>query len=77
MVLWPDVPSVSAPTDQVQQKLEANNVFTIARRSVELGGQNQELMYLSLRFINNIWVLAELKLTIGSASVGVGCSRSA
>ena len=58
-------------TDQVQQKLETNNVFLIARRQVDVGGLNQELMYMSLKFINNIWVLIEVKAAPGSATVGV------
>lgn len=59
------------PTDQIQLKLEANNVFTIARRQVDVGGVNQELMYMSLKFINNIWVLVEVKVAHGASSVGV------
>ena len=58
-------------SDQVQQKLEANNVFLIARRQVDVGGVTQELMYMSLKFINNIWVLAEVKVTPGGSSIGV------
>lgn len=58
-------------SDQVEERLKFNNIFTIARRSVDVGGQPQELMYLSLKFVNNIWVLAELKITPGSASISV------
>ncbi|CAI8037803.1 AP-2 complex subunit beta [Geodia barretti] len=38
------VDNVSLTPDQVQQKLETNNVFLIARRQVDVGGLNQELM---------------------------------
>ena len=62
---------VLPPSDQIQQKLEANNVFLIARRQVDVGGTNQELMYMSLKFINNIWVLAEVKVAPGSTTLGV------
>ena len=46
-------------------------MFLIARRQVDVGGVNQELMYMSLKFINNIWVLVEVKVATGSTSVGV------
>ena len=69
------LPSISIPpspfTDQIQQKLEGNNVFLIARRQVDVGGVNQELMYMSLKFINGIWVLVEVKVAPGSTSMGV------
>ncbi|CAI8010427.1 AP-1 complex subunit beta-1 [Geodia barretti] len=64
-------------SDQVQQKLETNNVFLIARRQVDVGGLNQELMYMSLKFINNIWVLVEVKAAPGSATVGLALKTSA
>ena len=35
---------------------------SIARRQVDVGGVNQDLMYMSLKFINNIWVLVEFKV---------------
>lgn len=57
--------------DQIQQKLKVNNVFVIARRQVDVGGVNQELMYMSLKFINEIWVLIEVKVVPGLPSVGV------
>ena len=57
--------------DQVQQKLEAVNVFTIARRPVDMAGQTQELLYTSLKFTNNIWVLAELKIVPNTTTVSV------
>ena len=57
--------------DSVQQRLEANNIFTIARRNVEAGGQNQELIYMSAKFVNNIWALMEVKVIAGDSNVGV------
>jgi AP-1 complex subunit beta-1 len=71
------VDNVSLTPDQVQQKLETNNVFLIARRQVDVGGLNQELMYMSLKFINNIWVLVEVKAAPGSATVGLALKTSA
>ena len=64
-------PTYLPPIDQVQQKFETNNVCLIARRQVDVGGLNQELMYMSLKFINNIWVLVEVKAAPGSTTVGV------
>lgn len=49
-------------SDAMVEKLEGNNIFLIAKRTVE----QQDLLYMSLKFINNIWTLAELKIT-GSA----------
>lgn len=60
----------------MQQKLEANNVFTIARRQVDMSGQTQELIYMSLKFINNIWVLAELKIIPGTNILNVSTPLS-
>jgi len=53
--------------DMVESKLNANNIFTIARRNVD----NQELMYSSMKFVNNIWVLAEFKVTAGTNTIMV------
>ena len=53
-------------------------MFLIARRQMESGGVNQVLMYMSLKFINGIWVLAKVKVQVkavpGGASVGVSPS---
>ena len=38
---------------------------------MDVGGVNQELMYMSLKFINGIWVLVEVKVAPGSTSMGV------
>ena len=51
--------------DDVCAKLTSGNVFTVARRTVE----GQELLYHSLRFVNQIWVLSELKLAPNSPSI--------
>ncbi|VDK59023.1 unnamed protein product [Gongylonema pulchrum] len=39
-------------------KLQQNNVFTVARRNVE----GQELLYHSIKYTNQIYVLSELKM---------------
>ncbi|CAH3191025.1 unnamed protein product [Porites evermanni] len=51
--------------DVAQSKLSANNVFTIAKRTVE----GQDMLYQSLKFTNGIWVLAELKMQPGNPVV--------
>lgn len=65
------VPNVSLTSDQAETKLNANNIFTIARRTVDSSGANQDLMYMSSKFINNIWVLAEFKIIAGASSISV------
>ncbi|UYV65018.1 AP1B1, partial [Cordylochernes scorpioides] len=59
------VPMTSA--DQVSAKLQANNIFTIAKRNVE----GQDMLYQSIQLTNGIWVLAELKIQPGSTSLTV------
>ena len=64
--------NVAMTTDQVEAALNANNIFTIARRSVVVGGGvNQDLMYMSAKFINQIWLLTEFKITTGSPAISV------
>ena len=68
LATWKDIPSqnevqyviddVIMNVDQVSQKLQSNNIFTIAKRNVE----GQDMLYQSLKLSNNIWVLAELKV---------------
>lgn len=53
--------------DTAQQKLEANNIFTIAKRTVE----GQDMLYQSLKFTNGIWVMGELKMIPGNPTVQV------
>jgi hypothetical protein len=45
-------------TDTVSQKLSNNNIFTIAKRNVE----GQDMLYQSVKLVNGIWVLMELKI---------------
>jgi hypothetical protein len=72
---WKDIPSqnevqytlqnISSVADVVSQKLQQNNIFTIAKRNVE----GQDMLYQSCKFTNGIWVLAELKFQPGSSTV--------
>lgn len=69
---WKEIPSqneiqfnidnITLNVEQISQKLQSNNIFTIARRHVE----GQDMLYQSLKLSNNIWVLAELKIQPGS-----------
>lgn len=60
----------------MEAKLNTNNIFTIARRSVDAGGVSQDLMYMSSKLINNIWLLAEFKIVSGSSSIAVSFYKS-
>jgi hypothetical protein len=56
-----------ADTDELCNKLKANNVFTIAKRNVE----GQDMLYQSIKLTNGIWILAEVKVTPGNPSLMV------
>ncbi|XP_046474029.1 AP-1 complex subunit beta-1 isoform X1 [Neodiprion pinetum] len=72
---WKDIPAqnevqytltgVMLTADQVVQKMQQNNVFTIAKRNVE----GQDMLYQSLKLTNNVWVLNELKIQPGNPNV--------
>nr|CAD7256840.1 unnamed protein product [Timema shepardi] len=51
--------------DAVVQKMQQNNVFTIAKRNVE----GQDMLYQSLKLTNGIWVLNELKIQPGNPNI--------
>jgi len=59
--------------DSIQSVLDANNIFTIAKRTVE----GQDMLYQSLRFTNNITVLSELKMVPGNPSVQLSLKTTA
>ena len=54
-------------SDGVSTKMQQNNVFTVAKRTLE----GQDMVYQSIKFTNNIWALAELKIQPGSPTVTV------
>ncbi|XP_011345176.2 AP-1 complex subunit beta-1 isoform X3 [Ooceraea biroi] len=72
---WKDIPAqneiqymlsgVMLTADQIVQKMQQNNVFTIAKRNVE----GQDMLYQSLKLTNNVWVLNELKIQPGNPDV--------
>ncbi|XP_058230882.1 AP-1 complex subunit beta-1 isoform X5 [Hemibagrus wyckioides] len=68
LTTWKDIPSDSETqfqikdchlnADAVSNKLQGSNIFTVARRTADA----QELLYLSIKLTNGIWVLAELRV---------------
>ncbi|XP_050667407.1 AP-1 complex subunit beta-1 [Leptidea sinapis] len=72
LTTWKEIPAanevqhtianVAGAADSIAHKMTLNNVFTIAKRNVE----GQDMLYQSLKLINNIWVLLELKLQPGN-----------
>ncbi|ODM96018.1 AP-2 complex subunit beta [Orchesella cincta] len=50
-------------SDTVVQKMQQNNVFTIAKRNVE----GQDMLYQSIKLTNNVWVLTEIKIPPGGS----------
>ncbi|KAK2170270.1 hypothetical protein LSH36_3g01040 [Paralvinella palmiformis] len=72
LATWKDIPTqnevqseikdVQHNADTVSQKLRNNNIFTIAKRNVE----GQDMLYQSVKLVNGIWVLMELKIQPGN-----------
>lgn len=72
---WKDIPSanevqytinnVNLSADAVSSKMQQNNVFTIAKRNVE----GQDMLYQSLKLVNGIWILSELKMQPGNPTL--------
>ncbi|XP_047674567.1 AP-1 complex subunit beta-1 isoform X2 [Tachysurus fulvidraco] len=72
LATWKDIPTEGETqfqikdchlsADAVSNKLQGSNVFTVARRTAD----GQELLYLSVKFTNGIWVLAELRVQSGN-----------
>ena len=60
---------IASPLDGVSTKMHQNNVFTVAKRTLE----GQDMVYQSIKFTNNVWALAELKIQPGNPSITV-CS---
>ncbi|OXA41238.1 AP-1 complex subunit beta-1 [Folsomia candida] len=55
--------NMSHSSDSVVQKMQQNNVFTIAKRNVE----GQDMFYQSLKLTNGLWVLVEIKIPPGGS----------
>uniref|UniRef100_A0AC34FHR8 Beta-adaptin appendage C-terminal subdomain domain-containing protein n=1 Tax=Panagrolaimus sp. ES5 TaxID=591445 RepID=A0AC34FHR8_9BILA len=74
--LWQEIPeqneqnytfqnSMNFSADDICTKLQQNNIFTVARRNVE----GQELLYHSIKYTNNIFILSELKMQQNSPAI--------
>ncbi|VDN53496.1 unnamed protein product [Dracunculus medinensis] len=72
--LWKEIPeqnelqfslnnTLNLSADDICTKLQQNNVFTVARRNVN----GQELLYHSIKYTNQIYVLSELKMQQSSS----------
>ncbi|XP_033098668.1 AP-1 complex subunit beta-1-like [Anneissia japonica] len=83
LATWKDIPpsnevnftlkDIHHSPDVLSQKLEASNVFTVARRQVE----GQEMIYQSMKLTNGIWILTELKMSPGNPTVGLSIKSRA
>ncbi|XP_043919212.1 AP-2 complex subunit beta isoform X1 [Protopterus annectens] len=72
LATWKDIPNENElqfqikdchlNADAVSNKLQNNNVYTIAKRNVE----GQDMLYQSLKLTNGIWILAELRIQPGN-----------
>lgn len=75
LATWKDIPqanevqtvieNVPLTADQLSEKLQKNNVFTIAKRNVD----GQDMLYQSVKLTNGIWVLTELKIQPGNPTI--------
>eukprot|EP00128_Syssomonas_multiformis_P015627 Colp12_sorted_trinity150504_noHs@17712 len=54
-------------TDAIEARLEANNIFTVAKRNVD----GQDIVYSSVKFTNGIWVLLETTVRPGGGAVKI------
>ncbi|XP_071849372.1 AP-1 complex subunit beta-1-like isoform X2 [Apostichopus japonicus] len=74
---WKDIPSqneaafvltnINLTTDAIQEKLAKNNIFTVAKRHVE----GQDMLYQSMKLVNNVEILAELKVQPGNPTLNL------
>ncbi|KAM9464899.1 AP-1 complex subunit beta-1 isoform 2-T3 [Salvelinus alpinus] len=72
LATWKDIPNDNESqfqikdchlnSDAASSKLQGSNIFTIAKRTVE----GQDMLYMSIKLSNGIWVLAELRVQAGN-----------
>ena len=77
LATWKDIPAqneiqftiegTECNSDGVSTKMHQNNVFTVAKRTLE----GQDMVYQSIKFSNNVWALCELKLSPTSDVISV------
>ncbi|KNC76391.1 hypothetical protein SARC_11105 [Sphaeroforma arctica JP610] len=56
------IESIAVPEDRIEDVLRANNIFTIAKRSVD----GRSLWYTSLKYTNGIYVMIEVTVLMGA-----------
>uniref|UniRef100_A0A674B1D9 AP complex subunit beta n=1 Tax=Salmo trutta TaxID=8032 RepID=A0A674B1D9_SALTR len=81
LATWKDIPNDNESqfqikdchlnSDAASSKLQGSNIFTIAKRTVE----GQDMLYMSIKLSNGIWVLAELKVQAGNPNYTSMCFR--
>uniref|UniRef100_A0A8C7RU26 Adaptor related protein complex 1 subunit beta 1 n=1 Tax=Oncorhynchus mykiss TaxID=8022 RepID=A0A8C7RU26_ONCMY len=77
LATWKDIPNDNESqfqikdchlnSDAASSKLQGSNIFTIAKRTVE----GQDMLYMSIKLSNGIWVLAELRVQAGNPNYTV------
>ena len=76
--LWKDIPEQNEiqftiqntkglSADDICSVLQQNNVFSVARRTVD----GQELLYHSIKYTNQVFILSELKMQQQNATLTV------
>jgi len=75
LATWKDIPAQNevqytvqnceCNADGVSTKMQQNNAFTVAKRTLE----GQDMVYQSIKFTNNVWALAELKIQPGNPNI--------
>ena len=58
--------ALNLTSNVIQQKLEANKIGTAAQYSITVDGQAYQIMYMSAKFMNNIWVLLKIQVMPGT-----------
>uniref|UniRef100_A0A4W3I482 AP complex subunit beta n=1 Tax=Callorhinchus milii TaxID=7868 RepID=A0A4W3I482_CALMI len=81
LATWKDIPNENEVqfqikechlnADAVTNKLQSNNIYTVAKRNVE----GQDMLYQSLKLTNGIWVLAELRIQPGNINYTVSAKQ--
>ncbi|CAL8072136.1 unnamed protein product [Calicophoron daubneyi] len=72
LATWKDIPSeceqqftlnqINLTADVCSRKLQQNNIFKVAKRNVD----GQDMLYLTMKTTNKIWIVAELKIQPGN-----------
>merc|ERR1712173_383432 len=75
LATWKDIPAqneiqfsiegTDCNADGVSTKMHQNNVFTVAKRTLE----GQDMVYQAIKFTNNVWALCELKIQPGNPNI--------